>query len=169
MFESCVIGVDPGMSALGLAAIGRRNRQPVLLFAETVRTPSGLAEPLRLRLVHEAVRDAIRAYRPESIGIERIAWNTNQASAMAVARATGVVLLAAAMEDVPVAEYGPLEVKMAITGQGNASKNQVREALIRFHRLADVPNEPDAVDAAAIALCHLTESRVRRAAEVAVP
>jgi crossover junction endodeoxyribonuclease RuvC len=167
MFDSCVLGVDPGVSALGLGAVERRDRQPVMLLAQTVRTPSDLAENARLRLLYEAVRDAIDAHHPGSVAIERIAWNKNQVSAMAVARATGVVLLAAADTGLEVEEYGSLEVKMAVTGQGNAEKAQVRDALERFHGLRDLPNEPDAVDAVAIALCHLTQSRLRRVARLA--
>jgi crossover junction endodeoxyribonuclease RuvC len=164
MFDSCVLGVDPGVSALGLAAVVRRDRRPVLLFAETVRTPSDLDEPSRLRMLHMAVRAAITQHQPGSVAIERIAWNKNQVSAMVVARATGVVLLAAAEAGLSVQEYGSLEVKMAVTGQGNADKAQVREALERFHGLRDLPRQPDAVDAAAIALCHLTQARLRTAA-----
>ncbi len=167
VFDSCVLGVDPGVSALGLGTVGRRDRRPVVLAAETVRTPTHLPESERLRLLYEAVRDAISAHRPGSVAIERIAWNKNQVSAMAVARATGVVLLAAAEADLDVEEYGSLEVKMAVTGQGNADKAQVRDALERFHGLQDLPNEPDAVDAVAIALCHLTQSRLRRVARLA--
>jgi crossover junction endodeoxyribonuclease RuvC len=81
---------------------------------------------------------------------------------MQVARATGVVLLAAAEAGLEVEEYGPLEVKMAVTGQGNADKRQVRDALARFHGLRGVPSEPDAADAVAVALCHLTQSRLRQ-------
>jgi len=164
MFESCVLGVDPGVAALGLAAVARRDRKPVLLSAETVRTASDQPEAVRLHRIHESVRDAISEHRPDSMGIERIAWNKNQVSAMAVARATGVVLLAAAEAGLSVQEYGPLEVKMAVTGQGNADKAQVRDALERFHGLRDVPTDPDAVDAIAIALCHLAQAKLREAA-----
>ena len=164
MFDSCVLGVDPGVSALGIAAVARRDRRPILLFAETARTPSDLDEPSRLRVLHIAFRAAITEHAPASLAIERIAWNKNRVSAMAVARATGVVLLAAAEAGLPVQEYGSLEVKMAVTGQGNADKEQVREALERFHGLRDLPRQPDAVDAAAIALCHLTQARLRTAA-----
>lgn len=164
VFDSCVLGVDPGVSALGLGAVGRGDRRPVLVFARTVRTPSDLAESLRLRLLYDAVRHAISQHRPASVAIERIAWNTNQVSAMGVARASGVALLAAAEAGLSVEEYGSLEVKMAVTGQGNAAKAQVRDALERFHGLRDLPNEPDAVDAVAVALCHLTQSRLRQAA-----
>jgi crossover junction endodeoxyribonuclease RuvC len=164
VFDPCVLGIDPGLTALGIAAVGRRDRRPVLLFAGTVRTPADLAEPSRLRLVHDAVRAAIDDHRPSVVAVERVAWNTNQRSALHVARATGVVLLAAAEAGLTVQEYGPLEVKMAVTGQGNAGKAQVRDALARLHGLADVPSQPDAADAVAVALCHLTQARLRRAA-----
>lgn len=164
MFESCVLGVDPGLSALGLAAVRKRGRTCTLLSLGTVRTSPALAEAARLQLLHDAIVEAIAVHGPDSVAIERIAWNTNQVSAMGVARATGVVLLAAAEAGLPVEEYGSLEVKMAVTGQGNADKAQVRDALERFHGFADLPNEPDAVDAVAIALCHLTQSRLRTAA-----
>ncbi|HEX5951517.1 MAG TPA: crossover junction endodeoxyribonuclease RuvC, partial [Actinomycetota bacterium] len=94
MFEPCVLGVDPGVAAIGLAAVGRRDRHSTLLWAETVRTPSGLAEAPRLRTIHDAVRRAIAEHRPSSVAVERVAWNRNQVSALRVARATGVVLLA---------------------------------------------------------------------------
>ena len=167
MFESCVLGVDPGVSSLGVAAVARRDRRPVLLFAENVRTPRDLAEPVRLRRIHDAIRDAIAAQRPTSVAVERVAWNKNQATALLVARATGVILLAAAEAGLPVEEYGPLEVKMAVTGQGNADKAQVRDALKRLHGLTDVPSQPDAADAVAVALCHLTQTRLRGSARAA--
>ena len=90
-------------------------------------------------------------------------WGRNVGSAMSVARATGVVLLAAAEAGVPVEEYAPLEVKMAVAGVGNAPKDLIRRALERTHRLTDVPREPDAADAVAVAFCHLQESRLRKA------
>lgn len=164
VFDSCVLGVDPGVSALGLGAVGRKDRSPVLLSAQTVRTPSDLPESDRLRVLYEAVRDAIAVHGPASLAIERLAWNKNHVSAMGVARASGVALLAAAEAGLRVEEYGSLEVKMAVTGQGTADKAQVRDALERFHGLRDLPDEPDAVDAVAIALCHLTQSRLRQAA-----
>jgi crossover junction endodeoxyribonuclease RuvC len=168
MFDSCVLGVDPGVSALGLAVVARgADRRPELRLATTIRTPSDLPEPDRLRRLHDAVGAAIAEHAPDSVAIERVAWNKNHVSALQVARATGVVLLAAAVAGLPVDEYGPLEVKMAITGQGNADKAQVRDALTRFHGLKDVPTEPDAADAVAIALCHLTQTPLKRAARAA--
>jgi crossover junction endodeoxyribonuclease RuvC len=164
VFDSCVLGVDPGLTTLGLAAVARRDRRPELLFAAAVRTSPDAPESERLRTIAEAIRLALAEHRPEAMAVERVAWNKNQRSALHVARATGVALLLAAEAGVPVEEYGPLEVKMAVTGQGNAEKAQVRDALERLHGLVDVPAQPDAADAVAVALCHLTQSRLRKVA-----
>jgi crossover junction endodeoxyribonuclease RuvC len=165
MFDGCVLGVDPGIARTGLAAVGRRDRTPVILMADIVKTPSGLDDAARLRIIHEAVGSAISTHEPGSMAVERVMWGKNHTSALAVARATGVILLAASQAGIPVEEYAPLEVKMAVTGLGNADKDQVHTALARTHGLTAVPNEPDAADAVAIALCHLTQARLRAAAE----
>lgn len=167
MFEPCVLGVDPGLAATGLAAVTETGGRARVLWSDTVRTPSGLAEPHRLRRVAEAVREAIRTHRPQAVAVESVMWGQNKTSALSVSRATGVVLLVAAEAGIPVEEYAPLEVKMAITGIGNAEKDRVRATMIRAHRVDGVPEQPDAADAAAVALCHLHQSRVRRAAGAA--
>lgn len=159
--------MDPGVASCGLAAVARSGGRVRVLWSDTVRTPSGLEEALRLRTLSEALREAISAHRPEVLAVERVMWGQNKTSALAVARATGVILLAAADAGVPVEEYAPLEVKMAVTGLGNADKRRVREALVRAHRVEGVPEQADAVDAVAVALCHLQQSRLRRAARAA--
>jgi crossover junction endodeoxyribonuclease RuvC len=166
MFEPCVLGVDPGLAATGLAAVSEVGGRARVLWSDTVRTPSGLAEPNRLRRVAEAVREAIRTYGPQAMAVEAVMWGQNKTSALSVSRATGVVLLIAAEDGIPVQEYAPLEVKMAITGVGNAEKDRVRQTMVRAHRVEGVPEQPDAADAAAVALCHLHQSRMRRAGAV---
>jgi len=164
MFDTCVLGVDPGMARLGLAVVARRDRKPVIIWSGTIQTSRRTPEAVRLHAIWEGVRAAVSKHRPVSIALERVAWNVNKASAMAVARATGVVMAAAAEAGVPVEEYGSLEVKNAITGSGNADKAQIRAALVRVHGLTEVPLQPDAVDAVAIALTHLVRSRFAEAA-----
>jgi crossover junction endodeoxyribonuclease RuvC len=166
MFERCVLGVDPGLAATGLAAVSEVGGRARVLWSDTVRTSSGLAEPNRLRRVAEAVREAIRRYGPQAMAVEAVMWGQNKTSALSVSRATGVVLLIAAEAGIPVHEYAPLEVKMAITGVGNAQKDRVRLTMVRAHRVEGVPEQPDAADAAAVALCHLHQSRMRRAGAV---
>lgn len=161
MFDTCVLGVDPGVAHLGLAVVGRRDRRSELRWSGTVRTPADLAEAERLRLVAAAVRDAIAEHRPDSVAVERVAWNRNQVSALQVARATGAVMVVAAEAGLAVEEYAPSEVKSAITGLGNADKRQVQQALERIHGLRDVPRQPDAADAVAVALTHVVAARMK--------
>ena len=151
-----MLGVDPGMASTGLAAVSRDG--PTLVEAATVRTPADALEADRLLALHRALGELLDRHRPESMSIERLMWGRNVGSAMMVARASGVVLLAAAERGIPVHEYAPLEVKMAIAGSGTAGKTDVRRALQRIHRLADVPKQPDAADAVAVAMCHLLRS-----------
>src|SRR5437867_4593 len=120
MFDTCVLGIDPGVARLGLAVVARRDRKPVIVWTGTVETSRDVPDSVRLLAISEAVSAAIAEHCPASIALERVAWNVKKASAMAVARATGVVMAAAAEAGVPVEEYGSLEVKNAITGSGAA-------------------------------------------------
>jgi crossover junction endodeoxyribonuclease RuvC len=164
MFDTCVLGIDPGVARLGLAVVARRDRKPVIVWTATVETRADTPDSIRLHAISEAVEAVIGEYAPASVALERVAWNVNKASAMAVARATGVVMAAAAKAGIQVEEYGSLEVKNAITGSGGADKAQIRSALVRVHGLADVPTQPDAADAVAIAVTHLVRSRFAAAA-----
>jgi crossover junction endodeoxyribonuclease RuvC len=163
VFERVVVGVDPGMASTGIAALRGAAGRVSVLWAENLRTPAGAPEAERLRILHDAVREALALHGPEALAIERLMWGRNTGSAMGVARASGVVMLAAAGSGIPVHEYAPLEVKMAITGDGRAGKEQVRRCLERVHRVEDVPGQPDAADAAAVALCHLHQARLLEA------
>lgn len=166
MFDSIVLGVDPGVARLGLAVVARRGGRPALVWSETVRTPADADESRRLATLAAAVRAAIVEHAPASVAIERVAFNRNQVSALIVARATGAVMVAAAEAGLPVDEYSPTEVKSAVTGMGNADKAQVHRALVRVHGLRDVPTQPDAADAVAVALTHLSGARLRASARM---
>jgi crossover junction endodeoxyribonuclease RuvC len=161
MFEKRVLGVDPGLARLGLAVVDANGRKAALIWAGAVETVAGSEESERLRLLCLAVRDAISVHRPASMAVERVAWNKNQVSALTVARATGAIMVVAADAGLSVTEYGPNEVKIAVTGMGNADKEQVRRALAKVHGLKEVPVQADAADAVAVALTHLVGARMR--------
>jgi crossover junction endodeoxyribonuclease RuvC len=161
MFENRVLGVDPGLARLGLAVVVGDGRKIDLIWAGAVDTASGSEESERLRQLCAAVREAISQHRPTSMAVERVAWNKNHVSALSVARATGAVMVVAADAGLSVTEYGPNEVKIAVTGMGNADKAQVRRALVKVHGLHDVPAQADAADAVAVALTHLVGARMR--------
>jgi crossover junction endodeoxyribonuclease RuvC len=165
MFDRLVIGIDPGMASTGLAVVaGGQGGAAGVVAAVTVRTRAGAPEPSRLRTLFHTTMAAIDRHRPQALAVERLMWGRNVTSAMSVARATGVVLLAAAEAGLPVFEYAPLEVKLAVAGNGAAGKPEVRRALERLHGVADLPSEPDAADAVAVAVCHLHQSRALREA-----
>lgn len=167
MFDSCVLGVDPGVASVGLAVLARDRSRTRILWSRNLTTLAALDESARLQQVHEAVSEAIAEYRPSALAIERLMWGKNVGSAMKVSRASGVILLAARQAGIPVEEYAPLEVKMAVTGVGNAGKDQVRLMLTRAHRIEDLPTQPDAADAVAIAFCHMQQSKLRAVARQA--
>jgi crossover junction endodeoxyribonuclease RuvC len=161
MFDGCVLGVDPGLARTGLAVLGTQQRRPEILWTGTVLTTAGAPEADRLAAIAAAVRGAIDAHTPAAVAVERVMFGANKMSALSVARATGVVMLVAAEAGLGVDEYVPAEVKSAVTGLGTADKGQVLAALARVHGLRDVPRQPDAADAVAVALCHLTQARLR--------
>jgi crossover junction endodeoxyribonuclease RuvC len=167
MFDGLVLGIDPGTAAVGMALVEERDRRPRVRWADTFKTPPGLAGPRRLALIHERVRDVIEEHRPNVMAVERLMWGRNVDSAMEVARATGVILLAAERAGVPVEEYPPLQVKMAVTGVGNATKDALRRSLQRVLRVEGVPKDPDAADAVAVAVCHMQYAPARRLAREA--
>jgi crossover junction endodeoxyribonuclease RuvC len=164
MFDSCVLGVDPGVAKVGLAVVRVRDRKVTVIWSGTLTTPSDLAEAERLARIADGVAAAVVQHQPDSVALERIAWNRNQVSALQVARATGAIMATVARAGLSVEEYGPNEVKIAVTGIGNADKAQVRLALARIHGLGDLPAQPDAVDAVAVALTHILGSRMRAVA-----
>jgi crossover junction endodeoxyribonuclease RuvC len=161
MFDTVVLGVDPGVARCGFAVLARRDRSSTLVWSGTVTTPADLDEADRLRRVGEGMRVAIETHAPHAVAIERVAWSRNQVSALHVARATGALMLVAAQAGLPVEEYAPNEVKQAVTGAGNADKAQVQLALARIHGLRDVPTQADAADAVAVALTHLLAAHMR--------
>jgi len=164
MFDTCVLGVDPGVARCGVAAVVRRDRRTRLEWAGTIRTSGDASDADRLRAIASGMRQAITRFAPSSVAIERVAWNRNQVSALQVARATGVLMAVSAEAGLEVQEYSPSEVKSAVTGAGNATKDQVADALRRLHGLHGVPREPDAADAVAVAITHLVGASLRSAA-----
>jgi crossover junction endodeoxyribonuclease RuvC len=148
-----VLGVDPGTAATGygiVAGSGTGLRAIDYGLLETARTD---ALPLRLRTIHDGLRHLIDLHHPQLVAVERLFFNRNVQTAFAVGQARGVVLLAAAECDLPVFEYGPHEVKMAVTGYGRAGKNDVQRMVQLVLGMAELPRPDDAADALAVAIC----------------
>jgi len=148
-----VLGIDPGTAATGYGLVERDGSKLRLVDYGCLQTLSTQALPIRLLEIHRAVTELIITHKPAQIGVERLFFNRNVQTAFAVGQARGVVLLAAAEHGLPVFEYGPHEVKMAVTGYGRADKGQVQRMVQVVLGMAKLPKPDDAADALAVAIC----------------
>ncbi len=151
-----VLGVDPGLTRCGFAAVsGQPGKRPVMHEVGVIRTPP--EDPLGARLI--ALEDGALAWldrhRPDVVAVERVFAQHNVRTVMAVAQAAGMVLAAAARSGIPVVLHTPSEVKAAVTGSGRADKVMVTAAVTRLLQLPVAPTPADAADAVALALTHL--------------
>ena len=148
-----VLGIDPGTAATGYGLVERDGSKLRLVDYGCLQTLSTQALPIRLLEIHRAVTELIITHKPAQIGVERLFFNRNVQTAFAVGQARGVVLLAAAEHGLPVFEYGPHEVKMAVTGYGRADKGQVQRMVQMVLGMTTLPRPDDAADALAVAIC----------------
>ncbi|MBR5479214.1 MAG: crossover junction endodeoxyribonuclease RuvC [Clostridia bacterium] len=149
-----VLGIDPGYAIVGYGLVRKEGNNIKPLQYGVIRTEAGKPIEERLGEIFDDLTGLIEAFRPDSIAIEKLYFNTNEKTAINVAQARGVILLACNRAGVPVYEYTPLQVKMAVVGYGRAEKKQVQEMTRSFLRLEKIPKPDDAADALAIAVCH---------------
>lgn len=149
-----VLGIDPGYAIVGWGVLEYdRNRFTPLAFG-AVTTPAKTEFTYRLSKIYTDVTKIMQQHRPQALSIEKLFFNTNATTAIDVAQARGVILLAARQNNIPVFEYTPLQVKQAVTGYGKADKKQVMELTRRLLNLQKVPRPDDTADALAMAICH---------------
>ena len=126
------------------------------MAAGVITTPITETVPSRLATLREELHDLISELRPDVVVVERVFFQTNARTAMSVGQASGVAMLTAVELGCQVVEYTSNEVKLAVTGFGGATKDQVQRMVARLLSLDAVPEPPDAADALALALCHLS-------------
>ena len=149
-----ILGLDPGYAIVGWGVVeyqGIKHR-PVAFGAITTEAHTDFN--LRLKQIYDDMVELIERSKPDVMSIEKLYFNTNTTTAIQVAQARGVILLAAEQAHIPVYEYTPLQVKVAVTGYGKALKPQVMEMTRRLLHLKDVPKPDDTADALALALTH---------------
>lgn len=152
------LGVDPGIARLGFSVVAGTDPSR-LLIADVIETHAREEMPARLLKVYTELDRVIRDWQPQAVAVEQLFFARNVTNALIVGQARGVVLLVAALHDLPVHEYKPAEVKQTVTGYGKADKQQVQEMVRLLLGLDRAPQPDDAADAAAIALCHLHHER----------
>ena len=156
-----VLGIDPGVSRCGYGLVVRAGagRFRAVSYG-VITTPPGDPMPERLVTVAAELEALVAEHRPSAMAVERVLFQSNARTAMSVGQANGLAQVAAARVGVPVVEYSPNEVKLAVTGHGAAGKAQVQEMVARLLGLAEVPRPPDAADALALALTHSWSGRL---------
>lgn len=162
-----VLGVDPGLSRCGYGAVRRLAGRWEVVTGGVVGTDPGTPLPQRLAALHHELQALVSEVRPDVVAVERVFFQTNVRTAMATGQASGLALLVAAQAGVPVAQYTPNEVKMAVCGHGGADKRQVQQMVARILGLATVPRPPDLADALALAICHCTAGPLQAAVQAA--
>jgi crossover junction endodeoxyribonuclease RuvC len=151
-----VLGVDPGLATVGYGVLERSGPVTKAVAYDCIRTSGRDKEtPERLEEIFLGIDALIAAYRPSWVAVEKLFFSRNVTSALAVSEVRGVILLAARKHRVPVREYTPSQVKLAITGSGKADKRQVQEMIRRLLDLPAIPKPDDVADGLSVALCHL--------------
>lgn len=159
-WDRIIIGIDPGTNVMGYGILGIKGKKPSMIAMGVIELNKFESHYLRLSRIFERVTMLVEQYLPDEMAIEAPFFGKNVQSMLKLGRAQGVAMAAALSHDVPITEYEPRKIKMAITGNGAASKEQVQEML---RRILDIPRENllpqlDATDALAAALCHFYET-----------
>lgn len=159
-----ILGIDPGYAIVGYGVVRAENGCFRPLEYGAVVTDAALDFNLRLEKIYDSLSSVANRWKPEAVSIEKLYFQNNQKTAIGVAEARGVILLASQKSGAAIFEYTPLQVKLAVTGYGQAKKPQVMEMTRRLLCLKNLPKPDDTADALAMAVCHgqAAGSRLRR-------
>ena len=148
-----ILGIDPGFAIVGFGVVDYVGNKFSVVDFGVVTTKAGEDIFDRLKQVYDGISEIIARIKPDCVAIEELFFNTNTTTALKVAEARGILILAAMNAGIPVFEYTPLQVKQAVTGYGRADKNQVQQMIKILLNLEKIPKPDDAADALAIAIC----------------
>lgn len=157
--EKIILGIDPGTTVMGYGVLKVSMGKPSLIAMGVIDLHKYANHYLKLAKIHERVLSIIESYLPDEVAIEAPFFGKNVQSMLKLGRAQGVAMAVALSRDIPITEYAPLKIKMAITGNGNASKEQVAGMLQRLLHIAEeeMPKFLDATDALGAAYCHFMQ------------
>lgn len=149
-----ILGIDPGTGILGFGVIDVNGPKKKLIDAGVIRTPVKQADSERLETIYNELKEIILEHKPQVMVVEQLFFARNVTTAMSVSQARGVVLLLGKQHNLQLAEFTPMQIKQATTGNGRADKKQVQE-MVRVHlNLKDIPKPDDCADALAAALTY---------------
>lgn len=149
-----ILGIDPGIAIVGYGIIEVVGSSIKLLEYGCITTSSKSPVPKRLSFIMKEMSSIIEEFKPDEMAIEELFFNKNAKTVINVAQARGVEILAGIEAGLPIYEYTPLQIKLAIVGYGRAEKIQVQETIKTILRLNEIPKPDDAADAIAVAVCH---------------
>lgn len=149
-----IIGIDPGYAIVGYGIVDYESNHFKVVDYGAVTTQAHTPFDSRLNTIYNGLACLIEKYSPDSMSIEKLYFNTNTTTAIDVAQARGVIVLAAVQHGLDIAEYTPLQVKQSVVGYGRAEKKQVQEMTRLMLNLKAVPKPDDTADALALAICH---------------
>lgn len=157
-----VLGIDPGLAIVGYGVVEEQGNRYRVLEYGCVTTSSGLSLSQRLSYIYGEMLKIIDDFSPDEMAIEELFFNQNTKTAIQVAQARGVEVLAATLRGIPIYEYTPLQIKQAITGYGRAEKKQMQLTVKTLLQLNTIPKPDDAADALAIGLTHCFSRRFKQ-------
>lgn len=155
------LGIDPGIAISGYGLVKKEKDRLHMVEYGVIRTESGIPVSQRLRCLYEGFTRLIKEYKPDAIAVEELFFNKNAKTIITVGEARGIALLSAALSNIEVFEYTPLQVKQAVVGYGRAEKNQVQAMVKILLHLDRIPKPDDAADALAAAICHINSNNFR--------
>lgn len=152
--DRIILGIDPGTTIMGFGIIQVLNNQPKLMQLNELELKKYKDHYLKLKYIFQRTISLIDQYHPDEIAIEAPFFGKNVQSMLKLGRAQGVAMAAGLTREIPITEYSPKKIKMAITGNGNASKEQVAKMLQQMLHIKTLPKNLDATDGLAAAVCH---------------
>lgn len=159
-YDKIILGIDPGTNVMGYGLLGVKNKKPEMIAMGVIELSKLADHYHRLSRIYERIAGLVDNYKPDEMAIEAPFFGKNVQSMLKLGRAQGVAIAAALSRNIKITEYEPRKIKMAITGNGGASKEQVQEMLKRILKISEKSILPqlDASDALAAALCHFYET-----------
>lgn len=152
--EKIILGLDPGTTVMGYGVVSVTGSRLKLLQYGVIHLHKYSGHELKLKKIFDRVLNLVDEYHPDEVALEAPFYGKNVQSMLKLGRAQGVAMAAALFREVPIIEYAPKKVKQAVTGNGNASKEQVAKMLMTLLSIKELPKLLDATDALAVALCH---------------
>lgn len=157
--DRIILGIDPGTIIMGYGLVHIKGNKPELLSSGVIKLEKLDDHALRLKKIFERTVGIIEEYKPDELAIEAPFFGKNVQSMLKLGRAQGVAIAAALSKNIPITEYSPKKIKMSITGNGNASKEQVAAMLQQLLQFKNTNEHLDATDALGAAMCHYFQSK----------